>query len=370
LGTLSWGAGQMCWTWYESIRGDEVPFPSFADIGYLGMPALTVAGLLMLPAAVQSVANRFRSVLDGLMIGCSLLLVSWVMLIGPAISAGADSDLALLISLSYPLGDLVIVTVVVFSVARRRQGGSAPIPLALVGTGIVTFAVADSGFFYLNLIGAYSSGAVIDLGWFVGFTFIMLAARLRGAAPAETGPVEGNSRQFEVDSVELDPVAVGDRRVVLDRALAGVLGPRIGAAFHSQRRRVSFGRGGAVAALHVAVPHRAVDFAPMRGRAAAPPQLEHRGEVVVAVPRDRVGLGRIRHDMRDQRDVIERQRAVAPGGVVEGDPVALAELPRQRSRAVGDDPQCRASEVGLERALAAGPALRRRGQLGGDLGFG
>jgi diguanylate cyclase (GGDEF)-like protein/PAS domain S-box-containing protein len=198
LGTLFWGAGQMCWTWYESIRGDEVPFPSFADIGYLGLPPLTVAGLLAMPAAVQSVANRFRSVLDGLMIGCSLLLVSWVMLIGPAISAGADSDLALMISLSYPLGDLVIVTVVVFSVARRRQGGAVPIPLALVGTGVVTFAVADSGFFYLNLIGAYSSGAVIDLGWFVGFTFIMLAARLRGAAPADAGPVQRDARQFAI----------------------------------------------------------------------------------------------------------------------------------------------------------------------------
>jgi diguanylate cyclase (GGDEF)-like protein/PAS domain S-box-containing protein len=196
LGVLSWGAGQMCWTWYESVRGDEVPFPSFADIGYLGMVPLTVAGLLALPVPAQTLANRVRSVFDGLMIGCSLLLISWMLLIGPTIRAGADSDLALAISLSYPLGDLVIVTIVVFSAARRRHGGAVSMPLTLVGTGIVTFAVADSGFAYLTLVGAYNSGAVIDLGWFVGFTFILLAARLRGVPPAETRPVDAEYRQF------------------------------------------------------------------------------------------------------------------------------------------------------------------------------
>jgi diguanylate cyclase (GGDEF)-like protein/PAS domain S-box-containing protein len=198
LGVLSWGAGQVCWTWYESIRGDEVPSPSFADIGYLGMVPLTVAGLLALPVSAQTLANRVRSVLDGLMIGCSLLLVSWMLLIGPLIKAGADSDLALVISLSYPLGDLVIVTIVVFSAARRRHGGAVSMPLTLVGTGIVTFTVADSGFAYLTLVEAYNSGAVIDLGWFVGFTFILLAARRRGEPPADTRPVDAEARQFAV----------------------------------------------------------------------------------------------------------------------------------------------------------------------------
>jgi hypothetical protein len=43
--TLSWGVGQGFWIWYESVLGDEVPFPSLADVGYLGMVPLTAAGL-------------------------------------------------------------------------------------------------------------------------------------------------------------------------------------------------------------------------------------------------------------------------------------------------------------------------------------
>src|ERR1700750_3520427 len=31
-GLLSWSAGQAAWTWYESVLGREVPFPSVADM--------------------------------------------------------------------------------------------------------------------------------------------------------------------------------------------------------------------------------------------------------------------------------------------------------------------------------------------------
>src|SRR5687768_15390202 len=33
---MSWGIGQVVWTWYEVVLGQETPFPGFADIGYLG----------------------------------------------------------------------------------------------------------------------------------------------------------------------------------------------------------------------------------------------------------------------------------------------------------------------------------------------
>ena len=173
---LSWGLGQFVWTWYESILGDEVPFPSLADVGYLGMPILTAAGLLFIPMASQSIAHRARSVLDGLMIAASLLLISWIVVLGPLILAGADSRLAMIISLAYPVSDVVTVTMVLYIFARGRQLHSTPMPLMLIGSGLVTFAISDSGFAYLTMTGMYSSGAVIDLGWFIGFLLIAVAA--------------------------------------------------------------------------------------------------------------------------------------------------------------------------------------------------
>ncbi|MDQ6849942.1 MAG: bifunctional diguanylate cyclase/phosphodiesterase [Actinomycetota bacterium] len=92
------------------------------------------------------------------------------------IRAGADSALGLIISLAYPVSDVVVVTIVLFMLARGRQTHAVPMPLILVGAGLVTFAISDSGFAYLTLTNTYNSGAIIDLGWFVGFLLILLAA--------------------------------------------------------------------------------------------------------------------------------------------------------------------------------------------------
>ena len=146
--TASWGIGQCVWTWYESVLGDAVPFPSLADVGYLGMPFFTVVGLLVLGTASQTAANRARSVLDGLMIATSLLLISWVVVLGPTIDAGSDSLFTLTISLAYPVSDVVMVTIVFFILAGRRQFQVDTTPLILVGCGLATFAVSDSGFTY------------------------------------------------------------------------------------------------------------------------------------------------------------------------------------------------------------------------------
>jgi diguanylate cyclase (GGDEF)-like protein/PAS domain S-box-containing protein len=208
LGVLAWGLGQAAWVYLESFRGDEVPFPSQADIGYLGMVLLTPAGLLILPSAAQALANRARSVLDGLMVATSLVLIAWIIIIAPLIQAGGDSTLALMISLAYPLGDVVIVTIVVYMLALQRQHGRNFAHLALVGAGIVAFAVSDIGYAYLNLIGAYASGGVTDIGWFAGFALILLAARKPLPPAREADEAELEAADSQPFGVMLPYVAV------------------------------------------------------------------------------------------------------------------------------------------------------------------
>jgi diguanylate cyclase (GGDEF)-like protein/PAS domain S-box-containing protein len=198
LGVLSWGVGQACAVWLETFTG-TVPLPSQADIGYLGMILLTSAGLLILPVATQTLANRARSVLDGLMVAASLVLIAWFVIIEPLIEAGGDSAIALSVSLAYPLGDVVMVTIVVYMLAMQRRRGSTFAHLALVGAGIVAFAASDIGYAYLNLTGAYASGGVTDIGWFAGFSLLLLAAAkpvlARAAGEEQPQPVDGEGGQ-------------------------------------------------------------------------------------------------------------------------------------------------------------------------------
>ena len=193
LGVLSWGLGQCVWIYLETFRGQESPFPSIADLGYLGMVLFTPVGLLVLPSTTQALANRARSVLDGLMIAASLVLIAWIFVVAPLLHNGQDSPLALYVSLTYPLGDVVIVTIVIYMLAQQRRGGRAFGHLALVGAGIVGFAGSDICYAYLNLTGSYETGGVTDIGWFAGFSLILLAAtKPITAGDDESGPAEGN----------------------------------------------------------------------------------------------------------------------------------------------------------------------------------
>ncbi len=175
-GVLFWAAGQAVWTWYESVLGRDVPFPSFADWGYLGLPPLAAAALLSLPLAAPTLAGRLRTILDGLMVA-GALLCTWVAVLGPLFRAGGETVLTQVVSLAYPIGDVVVITIVVYTWLRARQlSRRLSLSLPLVGSGLVAFAVADWGFAYLTTAGMYSSGSLIDFGWFAGFTLMLLAA--------------------------------------------------------------------------------------------------------------------------------------------------------------------------------------------------
>ena len=58
---LSWASWQAAWTWFETVLGRDVPFPSLADVGYLAAPPLAAAALITLPFAARSPGGSARS---------------------------------------------------------------------------------------------------------------------------------------------------------------------------------------------------------------------------------------------------------------------------------------------------------------------
>ena len=186
LGMVSWSIGQFIWDYYETIRNQPVPFPSLADAGYLTEVPLVVAALVLLPSGSRSMAGRTRTVLDGMIVAFALMLVSWMLVLGRVFHGGSGSILAQGLSLAYPVGDVITVTIVMYAILRARQTGrKIPAPLLLVGLGLVALSVGDSGFTYMTAIGSYSSGDPIDTGWFAGFLLILLAARAPQALNVE-----------------------------------------------------------------------------------------------------------------------------------------------------------------------------------------
>jgi diguanylate cyclase (GGDEF)-like protein/PAS domain S-box-containing protein len=200
LGSLSYAIGEGTWTWIETVQGREVSLPSLPDVGYLAMVPLIAFGLMMVPVARQSTANRIRSIVDGLMIAASLLLVSWIFVIHPVLSAGADTTAGLYVLLAYPVGDVVLVTVVLHMLALLRRGGQDSLPLMLIGAAVVVIGVTDTVYAYVTLDGSYTSGGVLDIGWFVGFALVLLAARRpeRPSEPIEVEEFADEGRPFAI----------------------------------------------------------------------------------------------------------------------------------------------------------------------------
>lgn len=222
-GAFSWAAGQAVWTFYESVLGESVPFPGWADVGYLGFSVLGAAGLLLFPLIPARAVARGRALLDGGIIASSLLFVNWAIVLGAMYRAGEGTWFEQAIGLAYPLGDVIILTVVLLMLTSAH--GRDRLPLVLLAVGLVAFSVADTGFALLNLQGTYSSGHPIDLGWPIGFLLIALAALSRKGVFEAKASTEHPS--VAMGALPMIPLVAGviaaSYRVVLDGFLEAFL---------------------------------------------------------------------------------------------------------------------------------------------------
>lgn len=187
VGLIGWAAGDAIWAYYELVL-NRFPFPSAADAAYLILPIGACTAMLLFPAT-RSAQSQIRLVLDGVIVAASLFLVSWLTVLQPVYEAGAESRLAMVVSLAYPASDLVVLTVAAYVLVRS---GSYQRPsLILFTLGMAVLALSDSVFVYLAANHRYSSGDPIDIGWVAGVLLIAVAAAAgRGDSTGERDVVQ------------------------------------------------------------------------------------------------------------------------------------------------------------------------------------
>ena len=108
LGQTFFVAGDVLSYNYTTFFGTALPFPSVADPLYLAVFPLTVAGLLLL-IRQRNPGRDWASLVDAMIVTIGLALLSWVFLITPY---AHDATLPLgtkLVSIGYPLGDILIL---------------------------------------------------------------------------------------------------------------------------------------------------------------------------------------------------------------------------------------------------------------------
>ena len=178
-----WSAAAGLWLIYGISRDNEYPFPSLADIGFLGYALPAGAALLAFPTGRTRLVSRLRTLLDGLVIASGTFFVSWALALGASYRSSSSEGFAHLVGLAYPVVDVVIAALVLVLGMRKPQGSR--LPFALLGTGLVLLSVTDSIFVARTLNGELTTGTVVATGWIVCWLAVVLATLAPTAPPVE-----------------------------------------------------------------------------------------------------------------------------------------------------------------------------------------
>ena len=172
LGTGFWVLAEFSWAIYYFILNVAVPYPSIADIFYLGGYVPMILGLLFYFKTFAAGMTRRRLALAVATIGGSAAVVVGVVL--PIEFASSQPIVGAITDLSYPILDLSLLSITILSLAIFF-GGSLARWWVLFAGGSVAYIVADELFLYQVAAGTYSNGSFDDLFFLLGYLLLALA---------------------------------------------------------------------------------------------------------------------------------------------------------------------------------------------------
>lgn len=170
-GILMFVVGDAISAYYEGIQGAESPFLSAADGFHLaGYPLL--AGGLALMVGFRTPRRDRTGLIDVAIITVGASLILWVFFMEPYMENGALSLPERLISISYPLGDLLLVALaarlILFAPGPHRPA------YYLLTSSLVLLLTSDLFYAELVLTDSCETGSPLDAGWF--FSYLLLGA--------------------------------------------------------------------------------------------------------------------------------------------------------------------------------------------------
>ena len=167
----------VCWTfgevWYAVFKPET--YPSMADLGFiLFYPLLYVGMVLLLRSRARTIGDMLW--LDGLTAALAAGALGAAVIFEIVTDLTHGSTSAVVTNLSYPLGDVLLLSAVfgVFSLTGWRPG----LRWMLLGLGVLSTALADIVYLFQSAEGTYVEGTWIDILWPTALLLIALSAWL------------------------------------------------------------------------------------------------------------------------------------------------------------------------------------------------
>ena len=185
LGQALFIAGDVITYNYPKFFGHDIPFPSIGDLAYLAVYPCLMAGILLM-IRHRSPGKDRDSLIDSLIITIGAGILSWEFLMAPYAHDYSLSVAAKLVSIAYPMMDLLLLGVVV----RMGVGaGKKPPSFYLLTAGVAALLATDAVYGMVQLSGTiYQNGGPLEAGW-LSFYLLIGASALHPSMRAMTDPV-------------------------------------------------------------------------------------------------------------------------------------------------------------------------------------
>jgi diguanylate cyclase (GGDEF)-like protein len=195
-----WATGELL---FDFAYGGAPPFPSLADVFYLGFAPACYVGLILL---VRGHVSRLSGSvwLDGVMAALAAAAVGSTLLFEAVVDETGGRPAVVVTNLAYPLADILLLALVVgvFALSGWRPGRV----WALIGGALVASAIADGIFLYQASAGTYTEGTPLDVLWPASM-LLLAAAALQ--PPSRTTPIELEGRPLLATPAVCGVLAMG-----------------------------------------------------------------------------------------------------------------------------------------------------------------
>jgi diguanylate cyclase (GGDEF)-like protein len=165
FGIFAFGTGSITAAVLDAMH--ETAFPSIADVIFLGLcfPG-QVLGLATLTRSGAAVRDR-ASFLDALILTVGAGFLSWMFLIMPYLNNPHLTGMEKGISIAYPLGDILLLSIL----ARIAVGGVRNASARMLIASGASLLAADTLYGLSQLNGDFQAGGWTDAGWLLFYAF-------------------------------------------------------------------------------------------------------------------------------------------------------------------------------------------------------
>jgi signal transduction histidine kinase len=190
-GLVSFWIGDLLWAVYEI--GGRDPYPSPADIFYLAGYPLLAGGLVVATRHRMPIIDT-RAPIDAAIVAVSALLFQWFYVIAPTLSDSTLSSTETVVTITYPIADVLVLAVAVRFVMSRDWNVTAlrllvlGLGLTLLGDMFYSLDVLSPLNSHINAVDTMLLAGVLLIG-LAGLHPSMIAFTAEATEPDERMPV-------------------------------------------------------------------------------------------------------------------------------------------------------------------------------------